>query len=79
MKPPHLLNPLLAGVTIMAEPIVEMTGDGYVPDRDWKFVDENGHGHYYEPKGSNYPTLTLDHRGCDYSDHDEDCEGASFY
>ena len=79
MKPPHLPNPLLAGVTIMAEPITVTMGDGYFPDRDWKFVDENGHGHYYEPKGSNYPTLTLDHRGCNYSDHDEDCEGASFY
>lgn len=80
MKPPHQLNLLLAGVTIVAEPIVEMMGDGYFPDRDWKFVDKNGHGHYYEPRGSkHYPTLTLDHRGCTYSDHDDDCEGASFY
>lgn len=79
MKPPYQTSPLLAGVRIVAEPITEMMGDGYFPDSGWKFVDENGHGHYYEPKGSNYPTLTLAHRGCDCSDHDEGCEGASFY
>lgn len=49
------------------------------PDRDWRYVDKKGHGHFYDPESRSYPTLKLKYRGCNDPGHDFECEGASYF
>jgi hypothetical protein len=70
-------NPLfLPGVEIQAEAITENFGTIREADPDWRMVDSAGHGHFF---AEGYPTLEERYRGCGDPDHDEDCEGESYY
>lgn len=45
------------------------------PDPAWRFVDGEGHGHFYDPTAKNYPTLRWVSLPCTMGHDDCDSEG----
>lgn len=80
MKPtalyPLTLSPLM-GVGVQITPKEERVPEHWVADEGWRFVDGQGHGHFYdEGFDTHYPTLVREHRDCDVHD---DCEGEVYW
>lgn len=48
------------------------------PDPDWRFVDAQGHGHFYKDKDGAYPTLTWVSVPCTMG-HGDDCDAEGWY